>query len=201
MKLEILFASVVCSGVLLPAEAKAQKPPNIVFIFADNLGFGDVGCYNLESKVPTPHLDQLAKQGMPFTDAHSPSTVCTPSRYSLLTGRMAFRNGMRGVFSGVRGPCLIEENRLTLPQMLKDKGFDTAMFGKWHVGMTFFARDGRPVYEAKLVNRKDAPGQLYNLDSDPGETTNLYFEHPEIVKELKAKLEDFKSSGRSVPAR
>ena len=70
--------------------------PNIVFILADDLGYGDVACYNPESKVPTPHIDRLAKEGMLFTDAHSPSTVCTPTRYSVLTGRMAFRNGMRG---------------------------------------------------------------------------------------------------------
>lgn len=90
----------------------AWSKPNIVFILADDLGYGDVACYNPESKVPTPHLDRLARQGMRFTDAHSPSTVCTPSRYSLLTGRMAFRLNCVGVFTGVGGPCLIKESRL-----------------------------------------------------------------------------------------
>ncbi len=119
--------------------------PNILFILADDLGYGDVGCYNPESKVPTPHLDRMASQGMLFADAHSPSTVCTPTRYSILTGRMAFRTGMRGVFTGAGGPCMIEEGRLTLGGMLQERGYETALFGKWHVGMTFFDKDGKPI--------------------------------------------------------
>ena len=119
--------------------------PNILFILADDLGYGDVGCYNPESKIPTPHLDRLAAQGMLFTDAHSPSTVCTPTRYSVLTGRMAFRTGMRGVFTGAGGPCMIEKGRLTLGGMLQGRGYETALFGKWHVGMTFFDKQGKAI--------------------------------------------------------
>ena len=119
--------------------------PNILFILADDLGYGDVGCYNAESKVATPNLDRLAREGMRFTDAHSPSTVCTPSRYSLLTGRMAFRIPYRGVFVGVGGPCLIKENQLTLPQMLRNQGYATAMTGKWHVGLSFLDKSGRRI--------------------------------------------------------
>ena len=122
-----------------------SKPPNILFIFTDDLGYGDISCYNGEAKVATANVDSLAKQGMRFTDAHSPSTVCTPSRYSVLTGRMCFRTGYRGVFTGVGGPCLIEKERLTLPQMLRDKGYTTAAFGKWHVGLTFLDKDGNRV--------------------------------------------------------
>ncbi|MEM7393463.1 MAG: sulfatase-like hydrolase/transferase, partial [Verrucomicrobiota bacterium] len=85
--------------------AVAADRPNIVFILADDLGYGDVQCYNPESRIPTPNIDRLAKEGILFTDAHSPSTVCTPTRYSVMTGRMAFRNGMGGVFTGVGGPC------------------------------------------------------------------------------------------------
>ncbi|MFW6163229.1 MAG: sulfatase-like hydrolase/transferase, partial [Planctomycetota bacterium] len=131
--------------------------PNIVFILADDLGYGDVGCYNPECKVPTPNLDRLAKEGVRFTDAHSPATVCTPARYSLLTGRMAFRTGMRGVFTGVGGPCMIEKERLTLPQMLRDKGYTTACFGKWHIGLTFFDKRGKPIHKGGLeaVRRVD----------------------------------------------
>jgi arylsulfatase A len=133
-----------------PDAAPEQRLPNIVMILADDLGYGDVGIYNPESKVPTPNLDKLAAEGMRFTDAHSPSTVCTPTRYSLMTGRMQFRTGMRGVFTGVDGPALIEEGRLTLPQMLRERGYTTALFGKWHIGMTFLTEDGTPVYEAEL---------------------------------------------------
>jgi arylsulfatase A-like enzyme len=121
-------------------------------ILADDLGYGDVSCYNPEAKVATPHLDKLAAEGMRLTDAHSPSTVCTPTRYSLLTGRMAFRTGMRGVFTGAGGPCLIEEQRLTLPQMLRNKGYHTACIGKWHIGLTFLDKDGQPI----LKNGRDA---------------------------------------------
>ena len=119
--------------------------PNILFILADDLGYGDVGCYNSKSKVPTPHLDQLALDGIRFTDAHSPSTVCTPTRYSVLTGRMAFRTGMKGVFTGAGGPCMIEQDRMTIGGMLQERGYKTALYGKWHVGMTFYDKKGEAI--------------------------------------------------------
>jgi arylsulfatase A-like enzyme len=87
---------------------------------------------------------------MRFTDAHSPSTVCTPTRYSLLTGRMAFRLDYRGVFTGAGGPCLIAEDRLTLPGMLRGAGYETAMFGKWHIGLTFFDKEDKPIHRDGL---------------------------------------------------
>ena len=135
------------------AEGK-EKLPNILFILVDDLGYGDVACYNPESGIPTPNLDRLAREGIRFTDAHSPSTVCTPTRYSILTGRMAFRTGMRGVFAGAGGPCLIEEDRLTLPEMLRNKGYTTACIGKWHVGMTFFDKDGNVIKNQGLEGVK-----------------------------------------------
>ena len=147
-----LFAVLLCLAATgMSGFAWGASPPNVVFILADDLGYGDVGCYNPQSKVPTPNLDRLAAQGMRFTDAHSPSTVCTPTRYSLLTGRMAFRTGMRGVFTGVGGPCMIEAERLTLPGVLRSKGYATACFGKWHVGMTFFDKDGEPINQNGLA--------------------------------------------------
>ena len=138
-------------GRLAQGRETARQLPNIVFILADDLGYGDVACYNPESKIPTPNLDKLAAQGMLFTDAHSPSTVCTPTRYSVLTGRMAFRTGKGGVFTGVGGPCMIEKTRLTLPQMLKNKGYATGGFGKWHIGMTFFDKEGKPICKNGLA--------------------------------------------------
>ena len=132
------------------ASYAAASPPNILLILADDLGYGDVACYNPDSNIPTPHVDQLAKEGLRFTDAHSPSTVCTPTRYSILTGRMAFRLNYRGVFTGAGGPCLITDDRLTLPGMLREKGYETAMFGKWHVGMTFFDTDGIAIHQNGL---------------------------------------------------
>ena len=127
-------------------EHSQSQYPNILLILADDLGYGDVGCYNDQSKVPTPHLDRLAREGLRFTDAHSPATVCTPTRYSLLTGQMAFRVKNGGaVFTGVGGPSLIAPGRLTLPGILRDRGYATACVGKWHVGLTFYDRDGQPV--------------------------------------------------------
>ena len=144
--------------------------PNILFILADDLGYGDVDCYNPESKVPTPHLDQLAKEGMRFTDAHSPSTVCTPTRYSVLTGHMAFRLNYRGVFTGVGGPCLINPGRLTVASMLKQQQYTTAMFGKWHVGLTAFDKEGKPIHQNGLpaVRRIDYSRALKGGPLDHG---------------------------------
>ena len=113
-----LICIILFTGAL---QAIAEQRPNILFILADDVGYGDLQCYNPNSKIPTPNLNKLAKDGMRFTDSHSPSTVCTPTRYSILTGRMQFRTGMKGVFTGAGGPCLIEKERLTLPQMLMQK--------------------------------------------------------------------------------
>lgn len=151
-RIRLRFLAPVLLSVSLPGVVSGVPgKPNILLILADDLGYGDVRCYNPESKVATPHLDKLAADGMLFTDAHSPSTVCTPTRYSILTGRMAFRNGMRGVFTGAGGPCLIEDTRMTLGTMLHGEGYETAMFGKWHIGLTFHDKDGEPICENGLA--------------------------------------------------
>ncbi len=125
--------------------------PNIVLILVDDLGYGDLRCYNADSKIPTPNIDRLASEGMRFTDAHSPATVCTPSRYSLMTGQMAFRVPNGGtVFQGAGGPSLIEKGRLTLPAMLRKQGYTTAAIGKWHVGLTFRDKEGEPIHSGKF---------------------------------------------------
>ena len=114
--------------------ASAAPNPNIVFILADDLGSGDLGCYNKDSKIPTPSMDRLAREGIRFTDMHSPSGVCTPTRYGLLTGRYAWRTPLKnGVLWGYSG-SLIETNRLTLPKILQKRGYATAGIGKWHLG-------------------------------------------------------------------
>jgi arylsulfatase A-like enzyme len=130
--------SLLAALALLPAgpAAAADRPakPNIVVILADDLGYGDAGCYNRESKIPTPHLDRLAQEGMRFTDAHAPSAVCSPTRYALLTGRYAWRSRLqRGVLAPF-DPPLIDPGRLTLPGLLKQHGYATACIGKWHLG-------------------------------------------------------------------
>ena len=109
--------------------------PNIVFILADDMGYGDPGAYNPESQIPTPHMDQLAAEGIHFTDAHSPSGVCTPTRYGLLTGRYSWRTRLKkGVTRGYSAN-LIDTTRTTLATLLKKKGYHTAVIGKWHLGL------------------------------------------------------------------
>ncbi len=138
------FAIVVVSIYLMGSSlVSADDLPNIVLILADDLGYGDVSCYNEKSRISTANIDELAHSGMRFTDAHSPATVCTPTRYSLMTGQMAFRIPRGGtVFTGIGGPSLIEPDRLTLPELLRDKGYSTAAVGKWHIGMTFYDNNG-----------------------------------------------------------
>jgi len=119
-----------------------MRKPNIIFIMADDMGFGDVGCYNPESKIPTPNMDKVAKQGMRFTDAHSSSAVCTPSRYGVLTGRYCWRTSFKKGILGGYSPPLIERERLTIAGMLKNAGYNTACIGKWHLGLGYRSKPG-----------------------------------------------------------
>ena len=114
--------------------ALADSKLNIVLILADDLGYGDLSVYNPSSKIPTPYLNQLAAQGMRFTDAHSPSSVCTPTRYGILTGRYAWRTKLKqGVLDGY-SPFLIEKDRVTLASLLRRQGYRTAGIGKVALG-------------------------------------------------------------------
>lgn len=107
-----------------------SENPNIVILFVDDMGYGDVDSYNNESKVPTPHIDRLAREGMRFTDAHAPGAVCHPSRYGLLTGRYPFRTDV----SVWPNEPVIDEDRMTIASLLQSQGYRTAMVGKWHLG-------------------------------------------------------------------
>ena len=152
-----VFFLVMLSLLTLPRFLRAQTascPPSIVFILADDLGIGDLGCYNAASRIKTPNLDRLASQGMRFTDAHSPSSVCTPTRYGIITGRYAWRTRLqKGVLFGLSGP-LIAPDRITVASLLKSKGYHTACFGKWHLGLGWsgqttddpFLKDGQVDY-------------------------------------------------------
>ncbi len=115
-----------------PSVILAVERPNIVILYADDMCYGDLGANNPGSKIPTPNLDKLASEGMRFTDAHSSSGICTPSRYSMLTGRHHWRDflGITNVF----GPSVFTKDQLTLPAMLRESGYVTACIGKWHLG-------------------------------------------------------------------
>ena len=114
------------------AEAEQNIPPNIVLIYADDLGWGDLGCQNPDSKITTPHLDRLAREGMRFTDAHSSSAICSPSRYAMLMGRYHWRR-LHGIVDSF-GPPVLESERTTLAELLRENGYRTACIGKWHLG-------------------------------------------------------------------
>ncbi|QDT54023.1 Arylsulfatase [Caulifigura coniformis] len=131
-----LLALIVIVLQAIAARAIAAEKPNIIYIIADDLGYGDVQCLNPErGMIATPHLDRLASQGMTFTDSHSGSAVCTPTRYGLLTGRYAWRTRLQqGVLDGGDDEPLIVSERLTVPQLLKQHGYTTACLGKWHLG-------------------------------------------------------------------
>lgn len=133
------------------AQAPARRPPNIVIVYADDMGYGDLGVQNPASKIPTPNLDRLAREGARFTDAHSSSGICTPSRYALLTGRYHWRQG-EGIV-GSWGGSWFDPGRLTLAEMLRRQGYRTACIGKWHLGWNWRAIR-RP--DVKDINAPDA---------------------------------------------
>jgi arylsulfatase A-like enzyme len=142
----ILFAilAVVAFEMQLVPAAEPTRP-NIVFMLADDLGYGDVGCYKKKpGKIPTPHMDRLAVEGMRFTDAHSPSSVCSPTRYALLTGRYAWRTRLQRGVLGPWGQPLIAPDQLTVAKLLRQQGYATACIGKWHLGWEWPTKDGKP---------------------------------------------------------
>lgn len=129
MRLSLLLAACVWLG----SAQLAATPPNIVIILSDDIGYGDLGCYGA-TQVKTPHLDRLAREGARFTDAHAPASVCTPTRYALLTGRYAWRQPGTSIAPG-DSPLLIKPGTVTLASALQSAGYNTALIGKWHLGL------------------------------------------------------------------
>ena len=167
LKITIIF---VCA--LIPAIANAAEPdtPNIVYILADDMGYGDVQCLNPErGKIATPNMDQVAAEGMTFTDAHTVSSVCTPTRYGIMTGRYSWRTKLqRSVLNGYGLP-LIPEDRMTVPSFLRENGYNTAMIGKWHLGLGIATIDGKKAEPAGGLRQKIGKGvfppeELSNID-------------------------------------
>ena len=118
-------------------QSEKEVNPNIILILADDMGFGDIQAYNIDSKIKTPNLNSLAEEGMIFTDAHTNSSVCTPTRYGLLTGRYAWRTRLKKhVLSGY-SDHLIDPSRTTIASMLKKQGYNTGVVGKWHLGLDY----------------------------------------------------------------
>ena len=177
----ILLSSMLCSCTSQEAVQEEEGLPNIVLIMADDMGMGDLGAYNPESKTATPNLDKLASEGAMFTDVHTPSAVCTPTRYGLLTGRYAWRSRLKsGVLWGY-SPYLIEPGRSTLASMLKKSGYTTSGVGKWHLGLGDAEKTD---YTQPLVPGPSTAGFDYyfgipaSLDMDP----YLYIENDRAVE-------------------
>ena len=146
-------------GLILTASAvmrvTAAERPNILLILCDDLGYGDVEALNPQCKLRTPHLNRLAKEGVIFTDAHSSSAVCTPTRYSLMTGRYNWRTRLQSGVLGGLSPRLIEPEVHTLADVLKAEGYDTACFGKWHLGLDWTRKPNEPPFTDTIEKGSD----------------------------------------------
>lgn len=147
-----LLTAILLALLAAPHPADATPEPNLLVIYADDLGYGDVQCYNPErGKIPTPHIDKLAAQGMRFTDGHSSSGVCSPSRYTLLTGRYHWRTRLQASIVPLWGAPLIAPDRMTIGTLAKQNGYRTACIGKWHLGWDW------PIHEERAALFKEKP--------------------------------------------
>ncbi len=170
---------VICCGALLgsaglamlAALAAPSTKPNIIYVLCDDLGYGDVKCLNPKGKIPTPHLDKLAAGGMIFTDVHSSSSVCTPTRYGIMTGRYNWRSKLQSGVLGGLSPRLIEPGRLTVAQLLKDHGYHTAVVGKWHLGMDWVKKEGQTVAELNIESAAQVNSVDYSQPFKNGPTS------------------------------
>ena len=144
---------ITVSSILLAATAVKAQSPNVIFILADDLGYGDISAFNPESKIHTPNIDNLTHSGISFTDAHSSSALSTPSRYSIITGRYPWRTTMKsGVLNGF-SPAMITPDRRTIAQMFSENGYNTACIGKWHLGWDW-------AYPQNAKNKQDVDFSL-----------------------------------------
>ncbi|NND96559.1 MAG: arylsulfatase [Pirellulaceae bacterium] len=159
----VSLSSAATKSIAVEPTATDSRPPNIVFILADDLGYGDVSCYNRESKITTPHIDRLAREGMRFTDAHTPSAVCTPTRYGILTGQYCWRTRLKyRVLDGL-DPPLIQEDQSTVATLLAQNGYHCGCVGKWHLGMQWHDKRGDRV-PAVSIDRNSPPRAGRDVD-------------------------------------
>ena len=176
-KVPLAFTLLAATGLVLSAcvQEKSQfrkTTPNILVILADDLGYGDLQCYNPDSQVKTPNLDRLSQEGIRFTDAHTGSAVCTPTRYGLVTGRYAWRSPLQQGVLGGYSPALIEPDRFTMADLLKQAGYRTGVIGKWHLGLGWPEIPGaepEPPHEPHQWPKGDNLDIEANLTSGPAE--------------------------------
>jgi len=177
--------------------AHAADSPNVVLILADDLGWGSAGCYGADpALVRTPNIDRLAKEGRRFTDANTTSSVCSPTRYSTLTGRYCWRTSLEHQVLGVFSPLHIEPDRLNLASLLKKHGYRTAAVGKWHLG---YGAEGRTDYTQPL---RPGPAEIgfdyhFGVPSNHGDVTGVYVENDRVVGLRSARLTPRDEAGRN----
>jgi len=145
-----------------------MNKPNIVYFFVDDMGYGDASCLNPAGKIRTPNIDRLASEGMVFTDAHASSAVCSPSRYSVLTGRYNWRSSLQQGIVGLYGQPLIAADHLTVPGFLKQHGYHTACIGKWHLGLGWdFEPDAENFYPGGFQRDRAGVAGVTDLEATP----------------------------------
>ena len=173
---------------LAPLLSFAAEKPNIVFILCDDLGYGDVHCFNPDAgKIPTPNADQLAAEGMMFTDAHSGSSVCTPTRYGIMTGRYSWRTRLQGGVVTGFAPSLIDENRPTVAGFLRDHGYHTAAIGKWHLDFQYLDPATGEAYSQKEHQEPPVGAKIPDGPVDRGFDYYHGFHH---ARNMKAVVEN-----------
>jgi len=170
----LIFCALIFINIVILSCRREDKaaPPNIVYILADDLGYGDLEAFNKAGKIKTPNLDQMAKQGMIFTDAHTSSSVCTPTRYGILTGRYNWRSPLKkGVLSGTSA-ALIPKDRSTVASFLKSNGYQTAFIGKWHLGWNWALKDSifqnTPIKDHEIFEKIDFTRNVTQSPNDLG---------------------------------
>ena len=199
--------------LLALALSAAARSPNIVVILADDFGVGDIQAHYLDNKIATPHLDKLVEQGVSFTDAHSPSAVCTPTRYGLLTGRYSWRTRLQEWVLAAYEPPLIAADRPTLPSVLRESGYHTAIIGKWHLGWEWAGpqpsrmnevRNGNKTlewdYTKPIRSGPTARGFDYYFGVDlPNMPPFTFIENDRVLEQPTAKYEYDPSEGVVMP--
>ena len=209
LALAVLLAEFAATGSSLQLVAADQRP-NVVILYADDMGVADVSYGDAQAKIQTPNFDRLASSGMTFTDGHSSSGICSPSRFALLTGQDHWRR-FHGIANALDGP-VFQNDDFTIAKMFKKRGYRTACFGKWHLGWDFDAIR-KPDVEKKDWAKAESylrhfgldpygkghDGLLFNLKEDPRQSMNVYSKHPELVQSMRSLLRRYVNGERCAP--
>jgi len=184
---------IMLAVLLVACNTRKEPMPNVILILADDLGYGDVEFLNPDSRIPTPNLNRMAEEGIAFTNGHAPASVCTPTRYAILTGEYPWRSSLKQGVLWIWDPPLIRSNAFTLPKMMREQGYHTACIGKWHLGWHWPTTDGR---RASLKNQGrnvdytqpigggplEAGFDYYFGDDVPGFPPHAFIENDRVVE-------------------